>query len=204
MAFSLRVLAFLVWTLAQTNFAFLDCEKGSPRLNWVSEYIQSNVCSPNHHSGIQEILCKAILWLVVYGQMASVFWMSVEGGYLISRFTIFAMRNSEGPMAVYLLVGWGAPLIPVITWSILHDQQLPDKSFCWIPYSNSPHMWILTAAIGAALIVRVYSSLLICKHPICPVEHALSWLDHGNTRAQVVGGECGRIEESLVCVGMGC
>jgi len=116
------------------------------------------------HSGVQEILCKAMLWLVVYGQTASVFWMSVEGGYLISRFTIFAMRNSEGPMFVYLLVGWGAPLIPVITWSILHDQQLPESSFCWVPYSNSPHMWILTAAIGAALIVRA--------HQIPPFTHS--------------------------------
>ena len=39
--------------------------------------------------------------------------MSVEGGYLISRFTIFAMRNSEGPLIFYLFVGWGTIVIIV-------------------------------------------------------------------------------------------
>lgn len=43
----------------------------------------------------------------MYATVATTFWMFVEGAYLISRFTVYAMRASEGPLWLYLTVGWG-------------------------------------------------------------------------------------------------
>ena len=132
---------------------------------------------------LQEWLCRTLLFLLIYGQTASIFWMSVEGGYLISRFTIFAMRNSEGPLYVYILVGWGErcgktavikrshslsglPFLPSGAWAIYHhlwmNDNLPD-SYCWIPILKSPAMTILTVALGSALVVDSTSKGFVLK-----------------------------------------
>lgn len=43
----------------------------------------------------------------MYSTLASTFWMFVEGAYLVSRFSIYAMRATDGPLWLYLAVGWG-------------------------------------------------------------------------------------------------
>lgn len=40
-------------------------------------------------------------------------WMLIEGSYLYSRFTVFAMRHGEGPYWVYLFAGWGKSFFTV-------------------------------------------------------------------------------------------
>ena len=55
----------------------------------------------------QEWLCKLILWFVIYFQVASVLWMLIEGAYLYSRFTVFAMRHNDAPWGYYMACGWG-------------------------------------------------------------------------------------------------
>ncbi|VDM60619.1 unnamed protein product [Angiostrongylus costaricensis] len=104
---------------------------------------------------IQEWICKTILWFVIYFQVASVMWMLIEGAYLYSRFTIFAMRHNDAPWSLYTLCGWGVPLIVVIFWTIVHEyKSRQQNSFCWVPYAQGSHLWILAGTMGFALIMN--------------------------------------------------
>uniref|UniRef100_A0A183CD04 G_PROTEIN_RECEP_F2_4 domain-containing protein n=1 Tax=Globodera pallida TaxID=36090 RepID=A0A183CD04_GLOPA len=145
-AFLFRFSVLAVWTLVNFNNLFRDCSNFVPfplrNLEW---------------------LCKSILWMVIYFQVASVMWMLIEGVYLYSRFTIFAMRRSEAPYAFYLLTGWGVPFVVVMAWTIVHEHQsgLRNGSFCWLPYAQGAHLWILAGTMGVALVLNVLLLLLI-------------------------------------------
>uniref|UniRef100_A0A915EMK4 Uncharacterized protein n=1 Tax=Ditylenchus dipsaci TaxID=166011 RepID=A0A915EMK4_9BILA len=145
-AFVLRFAVLAIWTIASTSNVFRDCSHFNPipLRNW-------------------EWLCKSILWLVIYFQVSSVMWMLIEGLYLYSRFTVFAMRHTETPYFVYLFSGWGIPLVVVTAWTIVHQSHSSanHRSFCWLPYAQGNHLWILAGTMGAALILNVLLLLAI-------------------------------------------
>ncbi|VDL69945.1 unnamed protein product [Nippostrongylus brasiliensis] len=100
---------------------------------------------------IQEWLCKTILWFVIYFQVASVMWMLIEGAYLYSRFTVFAMRHNDAPWFLYMACGWGVPFVVVICWTAVHEYKTRKQStFCWVPYVQGNHLWILAGTMGFA------------------------------------------------------
>lgn len=87
--------------------------------------------------------------------------MLIEGVYLLSRFTVLAMR-SEAPYYVYLLFGWGLPFVVVLSWTIIHEQHSTANGlYCWMPYSQGLHLWILAATMGLALLLNVVVLLAI-------------------------------------------
>ncbi|CAJ0569270.1 unnamed protein product, partial [Mesorhabditis spiculigera] len=144
-AFVFRFIFLGIWTVTQNSAAFNDC-------NLYSGYM--------HHL---EWLCKSILWCVIYFQVASVMWMLIEGAYLYSRFTVFAMRHSDAPYAIYMFCGWGVPAIVVMAWTIIHHFKMQNVAdgFCWLPYAQGPHLWILAGTMGLALILNLVFLLLI-------------------------------------------
>ncbi|KAI1725438.1 7 transmembrane receptor (Secretin family) domain-containing protein [Ditylenchus destructor] len=145
-AFVFRFAVLAIWTIASTSNVFRDCTHFNPipLREW-------------------EWLCKGILWLVIYFQVASVMWMLIEGLYLYSRFTVLAMRHKEAPYFVYLLCGWGVPFIVVMSWTVVHQSRSSanHKSFCWLPYAQGAHLWILAGTMGSALILNVMLLLTI-------------------------------------------
>lgn len=50
----------------------------------------------------------------------------------------------------------GIPFVVVISWTIVHQRRSSQNqnSFCWLPYAQGAHLWILSATMGLALIVR--------------------------------------------------
>uniref|UniRef100_A0A1I8C2P9 G_PROTEIN_RECEP_F2_4 domain-containing protein n=1 Tax=Meloidogyne hapla TaxID=6305 RepID=A0A1I8C2P9_MELHA len=130
-AFVLRFAILALWTLLNTRNAFRDCSHfvPLPLRQW-------------------EWLCKSLLFGVIYFQVASVMWMLIEGVYLYSRFTVFAMRRTEAPYFVYLFTGWVLPLFVVASWAAIHEEQSESRSYCWLPYAKGPHLWILASTMG--------------------------------------------------------
>uniref|UniRef100_A0A915B7C3 G-protein coupled receptors family 2 profile 2 domain-containing protein n=1 Tax=Parascaris univalens TaxID=6257 RepID=A0A915B7C3_PARUN len=139
-AFVFRFAVLAVWTVVQTSNVFQDCSSYNPVPLFEYEWV-----------------CKLLLWLVIYFQVSSVMWMLIEGGYLYSRFTIFAMRHTEAPYYAYLLCGWGVPFLVVLTWTIVHQHRSSQNhnSFCWLPYAQGHHLWILAGAMGVALTLNL-------------------------------------------------
>ncbi|KAF7623607.1 hypothetical protein Mgra_00010107 [Meloidogyne graminicola] len=143
-AFVLRFAILALWTLLSIKNAFRDCTHFVPI-----------------HLRQWEWLCKSLLFGVIYFQVASVMWMLIEGVYLYSRFTVLAMRRTEAPYILYLFTGWGIPLFVVAVWATIHARQSESRSFCWMPYAQGPHLWILSITMGLALILNVIFLLLI-------------------------------------------
>ncbi|CAJ0958040.1 unnamed protein product, partial [Mesorhabditis belari] len=139
-AFVFRFAVLALWTITQTSFVFQDCTGFLPR--------------PKMHL---DIACKIILWFVIYFQVASVMWMLIEGAYLYSRFTVYAMRHNDAPYSVYMLCGWGVPVVVVSAWTIIHNHKSSQNSnsFCWLPYAQGTHLWILAGTMGLALILNL-------------------------------------------------
>ncbi|XGW32355.1 hypothetical protein V3C99_017142 [Haemonchus contortus] len=137
-AFVFRFAVLAIWTIVQSTNLFNDCSTFNPQPLWSWEWI-----------------CKMILWFVIYFQVASVMWMLIEGAYLYSRFTVFAMRHNDAPWYLYMACGWGVPLIVVICWTVVHEYKSRQQgSFCWVPYAQGSHLWILAGTMGFAWIMN--------------------------------------------------
>ena len=65
------------------------------------------------------------------------------------------------PYAVYLFTGWGIPFLVVLAWAVVHERKSTSRSFCWLPYAQGPHLWILAGTMGLALILNVLLLLAI-------------------------------------------
>lgn len=55
---------------------------------------------------LQDWLCRSLLALKMYGQVASIMWMFVEGLFLHSRLTCNVF-DSAAPFKFYYSIGWG-------------------------------------------------------------------------------------------------
>ncbi|XP_003376880.1 putative diuretic hormone receptor [Trichinella spiralis] len=106
----------------------------------------------------------------------NVLWMFLEGAYLVSRFTVFAMRSTEGHFLIYIAVGWGKcaiyksniinktkcshvhqnkfalglPVLFVLGWVLALELQ-PVVPRCWLPYTGNSMMWLLIGPMSVAL-----------------------------------------------------
>lgn len=99
-----------------------------------------------------EWLCKSVLTLKLYSLLTNVNWMFVEGFYLHSRITV-SVFNSEAPFALFYLIGWGLPLIYISVWITVMESQM--STFCWLGYSKTPYVWILTVPMCIALMLNL-------------------------------------------------
>ncbi|VDO21155.1 unnamed protein product [Haemonchus placei] len=74
---------------------------------------------------------------------------------ILCRFTVFAMRHNDAPWYLYMACGWGVPLIVVICWTVVHEYKSRQQgSFCWVPYAQGSHLWILAGTMGFAWIMN--------------------------------------------------
>ncbi|XP_022247999.1 corticotropin-releasing factor receptor 1-like [Limulus polyphemus] len=96
-------------------------------------------------------LCKTILSLKMYAAMASINWMFVEGLLLHSRITI-SVFNKDAPFKLYYLIGWGAPLIFIISWAMTMSRF--RNTFCWKGYGKTSYVWVVTGPMIAALLIN--------------------------------------------------
>ena len=51
-------------------------------------------------------LCKSVLMLLMYGNVAPIFWMFVEGAYLHSRVATNVLESPNAPFRLYYCTGW--------------------------------------------------------------------------------------------------
>ncbi|XP_045615571.1 corticotropin-releasing factor receptor 1 [Procambarus clarkii] len=97
-------------------------------------------------------LCKTLLALRMYAQMASINWMFVEGLFLHSRLTSNVF-DSGAPFTIYYTIGWGAPLVFILAWSI--TMSLHYHVHCWQGYGGLLYAWILVAPMVTALMINL-------------------------------------------------
>ncbi|XP_050691569.1 corticotropin-releasing factor receptor 1-like [Eriocheir sinensis] len=97
-------------------------------------------------------LCKMLLAIRMYAQMASISWMFVEGLFLHSRLTSNVF-DSGAPFPIYYTIGWGCPLVFLGAWAAVMTLHYPVH--CWTGYGGLPFVWILVAPMVTALLINL-------------------------------------------------
>ncbi|XP_022239236.1 corticotropin-releasing factor receptor 1-like [Limulus polyphemus] len=125
-----------------------------------SPMVLSDALSTYADIGDIDWLCKTILSLKMYAAMASVNWMFVEGLLLHSRITVSVFQQ-EAPFRIYYLIGWGLPLVFILTWCLLMSRDL--HSMCWKGYGDSDFVWVLTGPMLLVLLVNTFFMVNIIR-----------------------------------------
>ncbi|XP_024084858.1 diuretic hormone receptor-like isoform X2 [Cimex lectularius] len=88
--------------------------------------------------------CVLLVILLHYFHLTNFFWMFVEGFYLYMLVVkTFTQENIK--LRVYLAIGWGAPVLIVITWWIarfITDEQRSDSQIVMDPFQKGCH-WMM-------------------------------------------------------------
>ncbi|CAL1281561.1 unnamed protein product [Larinioides sclopetarius] len=93
-------------------------------------------------------LCKTVVSIKMYAALSSINWMFVEGMLLHSRITTNIFQK-DAPFKLYYFIGWGIPLVLIITWCSAMSSTLDTD--CWEGYGRSPYVWIITGPMIGAL-----------------------------------------------------
>ncbi|XP_054565574.1 glucagon receptor [Eptesicus fuscus] len=97
--------------------------------------------------------CRVAAVFMQYGVVANACWLLVEGVYLLSLLGL-----STGPerssFALYLGIGWGAPMLFVIPWAVV--KWLFENIQCWTSNDNMGFWWILRVPVFLALVINFF------------------------------------------------
>uniref|UniRef100_A0A3P8UH51 Vasoactive intestinal peptide receptor 2 n=1 Tax=Cynoglossus semilaevis TaxID=244447 RepID=A0A3P8UH51_CYNSE len=94
--------------------------------------------------------CKTILVFFNYFIMANFFWLLVEGLYLHTL--LLVVHSSSPPLSVYMLIGWGIPLVFMVAWIICRINL--EDTWCWEMNENPIPNRLLNWPIMASVIIN--------------------------------------------------
>ncbi|XP_022100310.1 adhesion G-protein coupled receptor D1-like [Acanthaster planci] len=103
--------------------------------------------------------CIAVAMMIYYTNMASFFWMLVEGIHLyLHVLVVFNIERSK--LRLYMIVAWGVPVIlAAVTLGVFSDS-IRKSNTCWLQSSDNS-IWIFVApmlavvAINSCILIRV-------------------------------------------------
>ncbi|XP_067855502.1 vasoactive intestinal polypeptide receptor 1b [Heptranchias perlo] len=108
------------------------------------------------HCSMVSVGCKAAMVFFQYCIMANFFWLLVEGLYLHTLLVI-SFFSEKKYFWWYILIGWGTPMLFIITWTIARVHY--DDVECWHSI-DSPYWWIIRAPILISILINFI--LFIC------------------------------------------
>ncbi|XP_054449340.1 glucagon receptor isoform X2 [Pteronotus mesoamericanus] len=88
-----------------------------------------------------------------YGVVANYCWLLVEGVYLHSLLGLAACPE-RSLFALYLGIGWGAPVLFVIPWAVV--KCLFENVQCWTSNNNMGFWWILRFPVFLAILINFF------------------------------------------------
>ncbi|XP_023321573.1 corticotropin-releasing factor receptor 1 [Eurytemora carolleeae] len=135
---------------------------------YLEPYITNRTAGPDYRQ--LPWLCKSILLVQVYSQMASTNWMFNEGFYLHSRITV-QIFNSDAPVLLFNFIGWGLPVFWVAWWGYLLQEEenlqckvrLSHLDSCWSGWARSAHLWIISVPMISAYLINFLFLLNIVR-----------------------------------------
>ncbi|KAK3733928.1 hypothetical protein QZH41_009595 [Actinostola sp. cb2023] len=82
--------------------------------------------------------------------MAVFFWMLVEGLNLYRGTVLVFITTSR--MKVYYIIGWGTPLLFVITTAAVGQMEYMREDFCWISHQ---FIWAFAGPVAVILFINL-------------------------------------------------
>ncbi|GCC33949.1 vasoactive intestinal polypeptide receptor-like [Chiloscyllium punctatum] len=103
--------------------------------------------------------CKTAVVFFQYCIMANFFWLLVEGLYL-HTLLIISFFSERKYFWWYILIGWGTPMLFIVTWTITRVHY--DDDGCWLNI-DSPYWWIIRAPILVSILVNFIFFICIIR-----------------------------------------
>lgn len=97
--------------------------------------------------------CRVAAVFMQYGVVANYCWLLVEGVYLHSLLGLAACPERSF-FALYLGIGWGAPMLFVIPWAVV--KCLFENIQCWTSNDNMGFWWILRFPVFLAILINFF------------------------------------------------
>lgn len=97
--------------------------------------------------------CRVATVVMQYGVVANYCWLLVEGVYLHGLLSL-ATFPERSFFALYLGIGWGAPLLFVVPWVVV--KCLFENVQCWTSNDNMGFWWILRAPVFLAILINFF------------------------------------------------
>ncbi|XP_026339669.1 glucagon receptor [Ursus arctos] len=95
--------------------------------------------------------CRVAAVFMQYGVVANYCWLLVEGVYLHGLLGLAAFPE-RSCFALYVAIGWGAPVFFVIPWAVV--KCLFENIQCWTSNDNMGFWWILRFPVFLAILIN--------------------------------------------------
>nr|XP_045014807.1 glucagon receptor isoform X3 [Jaculus jaculus] len=101
--------------------------------------------------------CRVAAVIMQYGIVANYCWLLVEGVYLHSLLSL-ATFPERSFFALYLGIGWGAPLLFVVPWVVVKClfENVHRLCRCWTSNDNMGFWWILRIPVFLAILINFF------------------------------------------------
>lgn len=115
--------------------------------------------------------CVFLIVILQYFQLTNFFWMFIEGLYLY-MLVVRALSSENIKFSVYLIIGWGIPIVVIVFWTILklllvetelvkEVSHTPWQICSW--YHQHLYDWIFKVPIIIVLVCNiVFLAIIIC------------------------------------------
>jgi len=102
--------------------------------------------------------CKVVTSFWQYFIMANYSWIFMEGLYL-HNLIFMALFTDSSAITIYILLGWGLPLVFVMLWIIM--RAMFEDLICWTTNQNQYIFWLIRGPITVSILVNFFFFLHI-------------------------------------------
>ncbi|XP_054265263.1 parathyroid hormone/parathyroid hormone-related peptide receptor-like isoform X1 [Macrosteles quadrilineatus] len=103
------------------------------------------------HENEQNWQCKLIMSLWQYFIMVNYSWILMEGIYL-HNLIFLAVFSDTSAITVYVVLGWGLPLLFVMPWVIV--RMLWENTLCWTTNNNPNYFLLIKVPTTVSILVN--------------------------------------------------
>lgn len=120
--------------------------------------------------------CRAATVLMQYASVANYCWLLVEGLYL-HNLLVLAVFNEKSYFAVYVCIGWGAPVLFVIPWVAV--KYTYENIQCWSVNHNMGYWWIIRFPVCLSILINFFIFVRIIKILVSKLRaHQMRYTDY--------------------------
>ncbi|XP_075760307.1 glucagon receptor isoform X2 [Pelodiscus sinensis] len=120
--------------------------------------------------------CRVATVVMQYGIVANACWLLVEGIYL-HNLLVLAVFSERSYFALYLCIGWGAPILFLIPWVVV--KFVYENIQCWSTNHNMGFWWILRVPVFLAILINFFIFIRIIQILVSKLRaHQMRYTDY--------------------------
>ncbi|KAK3927962.1 Diuretic hormone receptor [Frankliniella fusca] len=163
--YTVSTVVLTVAVLVFSHFSELHCLRNRIHMNLMLAYIGADIVwilnmTVNVYLGHESTeFCIIFTVLLQYTLLTHFLWMFVEGLYLFTL-VVMTFQQHSAKLPVYLVIGWGTPLVAVVAWVITRLVHPPDQGegvTCpWWQEHWADRIWIQAPCILVLVVNSIF------------------------------------------------